>query len=284
MGNQIVQKEYPYKHWQYLDFETGNKLRVVPERGGLISGWECNGKEILYFDLERFNLKNKSIRGGIPILFPICGDLPSQLLRLPQGEFSLQQHGFARDIPWQIKPLHKQEGISLSITNTAYTKELYPFNFLIEMEASLQQNSLLIKTTIYNQGEEKMPFSFGLHPYFKVSDLQNISISGLPDICTNHVDMTTASTEIQLANLAKGIDFISSPKGPVSLFDFESGASIEMQSEEPMDLAVVWTDPPRRMVCLEPWTSPRRSLINGEKRLFINPGSFKELRCRFVSN
>jgi len=51
-----------------------------------------------------------------------------------------------------------------------------------------------------------------------------------------------------------------------------------------MDLAVVWTDPPRRMVCLEPWTSPRRSLINGEKRLFINPGSFKELRCRFVSN
>ena len=90
---QFSKKTDPYTHWEYLNKENNDRLRVVPERGGLITEWRCNGHEVLYFDQDRFHDKTRSIRGGIPILFPICGDLPSQLLRLPQGEFSLQQHG-----------------------------------------------------------------------------------------------------------------------------------------------------------------------------------------------
>ena len=74
MSLALSQKDYPYKHWEYKDVNTGNRLRIVPERGGLITEWLCNGKNILYFDLDRFQLSDKSIRGGIPILFPICGD------------------------------------------------------------------------------------------------------------------------------------------------------------------------------------------------------------------
>ena len=70
----LAQKSHPYKHWEYLDSLTGDRLRLVPERGGLITEWRCNGKEMLYFDLDRFLSTNKSVRGGIPVLFPICGD------------------------------------------------------------------------------------------------------------------------------------------------------------------------------------------------------------------
>ena len=96
-------KDYPYPHWELLSIDNDDRLRIVPERGGLITEWRCNGQEILYFDFERFLQKGKSIRGGIPILFPICGDLPNNLLSLPKGEFMIPQHGFARDIEWKIR-------------------------------------------------------------------------------------------------------------------------------------------------------------------------------------
>ena len=68
-------KTKPYSHWEYSNPEFDSSIRIVPERGGLITEWRSEGKELLYFDLDRFLDRDKSVRGGIPILFPICGDL-----------------------------------------------------------------------------------------------------------------------------------------------------------------------------------------------------------------
>ena len=280
----LDKKNKPYKHWQYLDSDTGDRLRIVPERGGLITQWRCNGREVLYFDLERFQLEGKSIRGGIPVLFPISGDLPDNLLTLPQGNFPMNQHGFARDLPWQINTLDDQNGVSLKLKANKQTKLSFPFLFMLEMQVRVEKNALSIKTFVQNVGEEKMPFSFGLHPYFLVSHLDNIAIRGLPVTCQNHLDMKITSTDSQLQKLSKGIDFLAASQGPVSMTDSHTGARIEMHNQYPMDLAVVWTDPPRKMVCVEPWTSPRRSLITTERRLILAPGTSQSLVCRFVSN
>ena len=40
-----------------------------------------------------------------------------------------------------------------------------------------------------------------------------------------------------------------------------------MELSDPWNLAVFWTDPPRSMVCMEPWTGPRQSLISGDCKL-----------------
>ena len=52
-----------------------NFINFCPSRGGIITKWVKNSKNILYFDENRFLNKSQSIRGGIPILFPICGSL-----------------------------------------------------------------------------------------------------------------------------------------------------------------------------------------------------------------
>tara|TARA_Y100001968_G_scaffold324142_1_gene362921 strand:+ start:3627 stop:4511 length:885 start_codon:yes stop_codon:yes gene_type:complete len=283
--NQLIQKASPYKHWQYLDFETGNRLRIVPERGGLITEWRCNGKEILYFDLDRFKSPGKSIRGGIPILFPICGDLPGGILPLSNRNFLINQHGFARDIPWKIQFLENHKVISLNLSASNKTLAVFPFNFFIEIQLKLDFDSLDINIFIHNFGKDRMPCSFGLHPYFRVSSLDNIAIKGLSEICTNHLDMCKSSTEIQMANITEGIDFLttSKDKHSVELIDLHDLEIIEMQAKNPMDLVVVWTDPPRSMVCLEPWTSPRKSLITGDRTIFIESGERKEIGCKFLS-
>ena len=48
---------------------------------------------------------------------------------------------------------------------------------------------------------------------------------------------------------------------------------ITLNNPSPFDLSVIWSDPPRKMVCLEPWTSPRNSLVDGFRRILIPPNS-----------
>ena len=89
-----------------------NFINFCPSRGGLITKWVRNSENILYFDEERFLNKSQSIRGGIPILFPICGCL-SKSSFFGDKFIDLNQHGFARDIMWQFELDNQKKILSL---------------------------------------------------------------------------------------------------------------------------------------------------------------------------
>ena len=84
-----------------FQLDQNNYIKFCPERGGVITNWVSDGKEILYFDDKRFMDKTKSIRGGIPILFPICGNLKTPGSVCGTDYSQLSQHGFARDLQWE---------------------------------------------------------------------------------------------------------------------------------------------------------------------------------------
>ena len=267
----------PYPHWSFTT-ANGDQLRVVPERGGLVTGWLCGGHERLYFDSDRFADPAKSVRGGIPVLFPICGNLP-------EGSYTLPQHGFARDLPWQLEELSDGAGIRLALESNPQTLAVFPFVFRLSLEYRLQSSALEILATIEHGSDSSgvMPFSLGLHPYFGVSSLQTASLHGLPERCLDHHQMAPASTTEQLAQLPEGVDLLVDPTGDsVRLFDAGSGQVISLELNAPLDLAVVWTEPPRSMVCLEPWTAPRGSLVTGERLLTLDPGNSLLLKCRYT--
>ena len=278
------QQSAPYAHWEYVHPSSGDRLRVVPERGGLVSEWLCNGREVLYFDQERYADPAKSIRGGIPVLFPICGNLPNDSLPLASGTYTLKQHGFARNLPWTVELLEDQSGVRLCLVDTAETRAAYPFAFQVQMEIRPVASALEIVTTVSNTSEaggEAMPFSFGLHPYFNVTDLAQTQLEGLAPRCLNHLEMADAETASQLSRLPDGVDFLTRPSGPVTLVDTAAGTRLQLQHQEPMDLTVVWTEPPRPMVCLEPWTGPRQSLVSGDRKLELSAGQSTTLTCRY---
>ena len=124
----LTQQTAPYPHWEYVHPESGDRLRVVPERGGIVTEWRCGDRDVLYFDAERYSDPTKSIRGGIPVLFPICGNLPGDVLPVNGIDYTLKQHGFARNLPWQLQLLDDQTGISLSLSDTDETRPL-PLSF-----------------------------------------------------------------------------------------------------------------------------------------------------------
>jgi galactose mutarotase-like enzyme len=277
----------PYPHWLFTA-ASGDQLRVVPERGGLVTSWVAEGRERLYFDAERFADPAKSVRGGIPVLFPICGNLPGDSLRLPQGAFPMAQHGFARDLAWQLEPLEAGDGIRLSLADSPASRAHYPFAFQLTLDYRLESRALAITASVEHRAEgqagvgDPMPFALGLHPYFGLSSLEVAELQGLPEQCFNHLTMAPAATAEQLRRLGQGVDLLAAPSGPVRLWDRARGEGVELQLSAPLDLAVVWTDPPRAMLCLEPWTAPRGALASGERQLSLQPGERRQLHCRYA--
>ncbi|MEB3333784.1 MAG: galactose mutarotase [Cyanobacteriota bacterium] len=281
----LTREATPYPHWLFTHPEGGDCLRVVPERGGLVTGWRSEGREWLYLDALRFADPALSVRGGIPVLFPICGNLPGDRLPLPQGDTILHQHGFARDRPWSLDCLDDGEGVALTLVDDATTREAFPFAFHLRLEVRLAPGTLSITARVTHTGGPEappMPFSLGFHPYFQVSDPAAVELVGLAERCVDHLSQEETATALILARLADGVDCLARPSGEtVTLRDPLAGTRLTLELTPPLDRVVVWTDPPRPMVCLEPWSGPRGALLTGDGRLELAPGESRELRCRY---
>ena len=256
-----------------FQLDEKNYIQFCPKRGGLITNWVSEGREILYFDEKRFIDKTKSIRGGIPILFPICGnlDIPNSLFG--KNYMPFMQHGFARDLEWQHCLNEQKNSLCLILQDTEKTKTFYPFNFELKIEVSLKINCLKFIINIQNKTNIEMPINFGLHPYFNISDFKNLNFIDNPLDCQDQKNNSLRNTFDELKNINNGIDLLMYTSGRSSFRDDFFKRKVTLMHPSPFDLGVIWSDPPRKMVCLEPWTSPRNSLVNGLRKISIPSNS-----------
>ena len=81
----ISQEQKQYLTYILTDEAAKIQIEVVPERGGIITRWRDEDHEILYLDEARYADPTKTIRGGIPILFPtarvVCSPSPDTRAR-----------------------------------------------------------------------------------------------------------------------------------------------------------------------------------------------------------
>ena len=166
-----------------FQLDKNNYIKFCPEMGGVITNWVSDGNEILYFDEKRFMDKTKSIRGGIPILFPICGNLNTSSSVFGNGYLQLPQHGFARDLQWQYSFNENDKFLCLFLNASKQTKKYYPFDFTLKIEVTLKINFLEFEIIIHNKTDFAMPINFGLHPYFNISDFKNLDFIDNPLNC-----------------------------------------------------------------------------------------------------
>ena len=246
--------------------DESNLINFCPSRGGIITNWLLNDSEILYFDKKRFLDKTKSVRGGIPILFPICGNLEKQSL-FGDNFFDLMQHGFARDQEWNYKFNQLKNTLCLTLSDNETTRKYYPYFFELKIEITFSIATLIFKIEIFNKSNHIMPVNFGLHPYFNISDFHNIKFIDYAQCCVNQKNNNIMKTENLLKNSSEGIDLLMYSSGKTSFIDYGLKRKITLIHPSPFDISVIWSDPPRKMLCVEPWTSPRNSLENGFKKI-----------------
>jgi len=252
-----------------FQLDQKNYIKFCPKRGGVITNWVSDGKDILYFDEKRFMDKTKSIRGGIPILFPICGNLNTSGSVFGKDYLQLMQHGFARDLQWQSFLNENQKSLCLILNESKKTKKYYPFDFELRIEVTLKINCLEFEITIHNKTDIPMPINFGLHPYFNVSDFKNLDFIDNPLNCQNQEKNIISNTLDELNNINLGVDLLMYTSGRSAFRDKIFKRKVTLNHPSPFNLGVIWSDPPRRMICLEPWTSPRNSFVDGFRNIMI---------------
>ena len=254
-----------------FQLDENNYIKFCPERGGVITNWVSENNEIIYLDEKRFLDRGKSIRGGIPILFPICGNLNISNSLFGKKYLQLPQHGFARDLPWQYSLNKKEKSLCLVLQDSEITRKYYPFDFEVRIEVTLKINCLEFKIHIENKTNHEMPINFGLHPYFNISDFKNLEFFDYPLNCQDQKRNILINTLEDLKNIHNGIDLLMYSSGKSSFRDNIFKRQVTLNHPYPFDLGVIWSNPPRQMICLEPWTSPRNSLVDGLRKILIPP-------------
>lgn len=104
-----------------------------------------------------------------PILFPVVGS-HKDFKYIHQGiEYDLGQHGFARDMIFEVKEEKKNE-IWFRLEENEETKLVYPFAFCLELGYILSDNEVKVVWKVINTGEELLHFSIGGHPGFMIPE------------------------------------------------------------------------------------------------------------------
>lgn len=100
-----------------------------------------------------------------PVLFPIVGALKNGCYRIKGKEYPMSQHGFARDMEFQLKSQVASE-IWFSLRSDEKTLAVYPYPFLLEIGYELAGSTVIVKWRVSNPQGEPICFSIGGHPGF----------------------------------------------------------------------------------------------------------------------
>ncbi|PSF35573.1 aldose epimerase [Aphanothece hegewaldii CCALA 016] len=287
----ITDQQNQYLTYILSDSESDAHLKVVPDRGGIITHWQIKGKDILYLDEKRFADPTLSVRGGNPILFPICGNLPNNTYTHKGETYTLKQHGFARDLPWQVIAQNTDNCASLTISleSNPTTKAVYPFNFQLAFTYQLQDNRLKIIGHLTNHSTEKMPFSWGFHPYFLVEDknqlVLDIPATQYQNQITQEIHPFTGGFDFNQDEI--DVAFKNVSRSSSGYTDYSRRHEISLTYSDIYSTVVFWTVKGKDYICLEPWSAPRNALNTGKSLLYVDPGatfsSWVEMSLTFSS-
>ena len=273
----IAEQADRYATYILKDDRHPARLEVIPERGGLITRWQVAGQDMLYFDADRFADPSKSVRGGIPILFPICGNLPEDQYTWAGATYTLKQHGFARDLPWVVRDRAVEAdavALTLELTSTDQTRRQYPFDFRLRFTYRLQGAHLTLVQTFENRSDRPMPFATGLHPYFQVQDKVALQFDLPATTYLDHLTQADASYPGHFDFQQAEIDLALRPLSAqtATMRDPQQGTQLTLQWSDDYRALVFWAVQGKDYYCLEPWTALRNALNTGDHLLTLAPG------------
>ncbi len=140
-------------------------------------------EDLMFVSENAYYQEGKAIKGGAPVCWPWFGPDPEGLGR--------PSHGFVRNRLWNVLGTQTTaEGevkVTLGLTETAETREIWPQGFEVAMEISVG-DSLSVELITRNTGARAFSITQALHTYFNVGDIDGVKVLGLEDI--EYVDKT----------------------------------------------------------------------------------------------
>ncbi|WP_439616099.1 aldose 1-epimerase family protein [Shinella sp.] len=251
----------------------GAEMQAINARDG--ANWLWNGGAAFW-------------TGRSPVLFPIVGKAPDDTLLIDGKPYPMAQHGLAR----------RREFSPAGATATACrftldasddTRAIYPFDFRLSVEHSLDGATLNVAAEVENRGQDPMPFGFGFHPAFAWplpgadGKPHSVTLDNGAEPERQPLENGLLAAERQASPfdkgrlvLAQGLfenDALVFPEdtGDGLTYGAEGGPALKFRFENLPNLAL-WTKPGAPFLCVEPWHGTAAEL-GGSRELKDRPST-----------
>lgn len=205
-----------------------------------------------------------------PILFPFICNTTSKKYTCGGKEYSLANHGFARDNEFELLYSLKNEA-GFVLRASEETKKIYPFDFELYVKYAVCDNMIGVNYIVKNVDNKDIYFFIGGHPAFNVPDFDdyyvkyeksekiNREFNGKTTVIADNTDSVALSHEL----FADDVFMKDKPESSwISLVSKTSGQKVKLSYDNSGCIAV-WSsyfDDPAlteqaKFVCLEPWSS-----------------------------
>lgn len=243
----------------------------ISSKGAELQSVVCEG-------IERMWSGDPAVWGRrAPLLFPLIGRLRDGWYANGGERVDAPMHGFCRDRAFaaeQVSGTHAR----FETTSDEGTRAVFPFDFLLRVDFSLEGATIVKTHTVENAGEVPMPFELGGHEAYETRllpgermadyyvrfegadalgmfDMDEEGILALPKIEVPLEDGRLTKTPEQL-----GIDTVvleNVPGGRVVLASAANPHEVEVEFPDFPYLGI-WTKAGQadaRYLCLEPWSA-----------------------------
>lgn len=142
---------------------TNNLLTVeIDSKGAELQSIRSNttGHEYLWQGDSRFWGRRS------PVLFPIVGAVWQGRYTMDGREYQLGQHGFARDMEFQVMDTEADDEAWFALESTDETLLKYPRRFRLEIGYKLAGERISVMWRVVNTDTREMAFQIGAHPAF----------------------------------------------------------------------------------------------------------------------
>lgn len=233
-----------------------------------------------------------------PLLFPLIGRLRDGYYELDGQPVQAPKHGFCRERLFEVA-LEEPTRVVFRTVDDEETRTVFPFSFSLEVEYSLEGNTLTKTHRVHNHGPRPMPFELGGHEaYALLDDNWQLEFQGIEAIPAYGMDESGALT-LPLWNLPLPAGCLRKTPEELGIDTFVMenvpGGSVTLQQGEGACVTVDLGDFPylglwtmagvgkARYLCVEPWSAlPDGHFMSRELRekpgvVQVQPGETRSL-------
>jgi aldose 1-epimerase len=285
------------------DGET--EAEFVPEANLVCCSLRHRGAEFLDpgRGIEAYAQRGKTM--GIPLLHPWANRLAGSSYRVgettvrlpePEGRFAtdpggLPMHGaLPGHLRWTVQAGSSADRLSAQLQwRSPELHELFPFDHELAMEASVAGGELSLTTTLRATGSDRVPVSFGFHPYLRIPGSSRrdwrVALGASQRLLLDERMIPTGAREplserefrLLEESWDDGLAGLDTGGARFSVADGQTTVTVTFK--EGFEYAQVYAPPTHDYICFEPMTAPTNALDSGDGLIVVEPGD--EYRTRW---
>ncbi len=255
------------------------EARIAPEAGANLFSLKVGGEELLVQPEKMEDLKLH--RSGTPILFPMPNRVRDAVLNLEGQQFKFEAnnaknfiHGLVRQRPWKSEPpVAGKAGASAKVwidwDEAQPDFARFPLPHRLTVTYTLTRTGVQLAYAVENRGKARLPFGFGVHPWFRVPGERKQVFLQVPvsqrmeaedKLPTGKLVKVDGGYDLRKPTSLEALDlddvyFGTTPAAAPSFEWRERGVKVTLAGSAEFTHFVVYTPPGKPFFCMENQTS-----------------------------